>query len=182
MGDGNSWNREVVQSTKGYGFIRPSGGGGRGVFAHISAVGRASLNPLGEAHTVGCGIASNRGKEPAVNLKAKPLFCQLNQRSLPPQNVDARIDGERALWQILKEHDARLISNTQRAGPSAQTRTMTAIEYKGYRIEVSPVGKDGEHLSFRRVRPVHGQIVRPFLKKVARRRLLPRPNALSKHA
>ena len=71
------------------GFIRPSGGGGRGVFDHISAVGRASLNPLDEAHTVGCEIASNRGKEPAVNLKAKPPFSQLNQRSLPPQNVDS---------------------------------------------------------------------------------------------
>ena len=106
----------------------------------------------------------------------------MKRPEMRPQNVDARIDGERALWQILKEHDARLISNTQRAGPSAQTRTMTAIEYKGYRIEVSPVGKDGEHLSFRRVRPVHGQIVRPFLKKVARRRLFLKPNALSKHA
>ena len=108
IGDGNSNGyREVVQSTKGYGFIRPSGGGGRGVFAHISAVGRASLNPLDEAHTVGCEIASNRGKEPAVNLKAKPPFCQLNQRSLPPQNVDARIDGERALRPMLEELDAR---------------------------------------------------------------------------
>jgi hypothetical protein len=33
------------------------------------------------------------------------------------------------------------ISNAQRADPSAQTRTMTVIDYKGYRIEVSPVGK-----------------------------------------
>ena len=32
-------------------------------------------------------------------------------------------------------------SIAQRADPSAQTRTMTAIDYKGYRIEVSPVGK-----------------------------------------
>ena len=88
------------------GFIRPSGGGGRGVFDHISAVGRASLNPLDEAHTVGCEIASNRGKEPAVNLKAKPPFV-LNQQSLPPQNVDARIGGERALQPMLEELDAR---------------------------------------------------------------------------
>ena len=29
----------------------------------------------------------------------------------------------------------------QLADPSAQTRTMTVVEYKGYRIEVSSVGK-----------------------------------------
>jgi hypothetical protein len=31
--------------------------------------------------------------------------------------------------------------NAQRADPRAQMRTMTVIDYKGYRIEVSAVGK-----------------------------------------
>ena len=70
----------------------------------------------------------------------------------------------------------------QLADPNARTRTMTVIEYKGHRIEVSSVGKGWRASIFSAVPPVHGQIVRPILKKVARRRLLPRPNALSKHA
>ena len=32
--------------TKGYGFIQPSGGGGKDVFVHISAVERAGLRSL----------------------------------------------------------------------------------------------------------------------------------------
>src|SRR5215472_8139253 len=38
--------------TKGYGFIQPSGGGGRDVFVHISAVERAGLRSLNEGQTV----------------------------------------------------------------------------------------------------------------------------------
>ena len=38
--------------TKGYGFIQPSGGGGRDVFVHISAVERAGLRSLTEGQTV----------------------------------------------------------------------------------------------------------------------------------
>ena len=55
--------------TKGYGFIQPSGGGGRDV--HISAVERAGLSSLNEGQTVEYEIESNRGKESAVNLKVK---------------------------------------------------------------------------------------------------------------
>jgi CspA family cold shock protein len=57
--------------TKGYGFIQPSGGGGRDVFVHISAVERAGLNSLNEGQTVEYEIENNRGKEAAVNLKIK---------------------------------------------------------------------------------------------------------------
>jgi cold shock protein len=56
--------------TKGYGFIQPSGGG-RDVFVHISAVERAGLSSLNEGQAVQHEIESNRGKEPAVNLKIK---------------------------------------------------------------------------------------------------------------
>ena len=57
--------------TKGYGFLQPSGGGGRDVFVHISAVERAGLSSLNEGQTVEYEIETNRGKESAVNLKIK---------------------------------------------------------------------------------------------------------------
>jgi CspA family cold shock protein len=58
-------------STKGYGFIQPSGGGSRDVFVHISAVERAGLSSLNEGQTVEYEIETNRGKKSAVNLKFK---------------------------------------------------------------------------------------------------------------
>ena len=57
--------------TKGYGFIQPSGGGGKDVFVHISAVERAGLSSLNEGQQVDYEIVSNRGKEAAENLKVK---------------------------------------------------------------------------------------------------------------
>ena len=57
--------------TKGYGFIQPSGGGGKDVFVHISAVERAGLRTLNEGQQVDYEIVSNRGKESAENLKVK---------------------------------------------------------------------------------------------------------------
>ena len=58
-------------ATKGYGFIQPSGGGGKDVFVHISAVERAGLSSLNEGQQVDYEIVSNRGKEAAENLKVK---------------------------------------------------------------------------------------------------------------
>ena len=63
-------HREVVQFSKGYGFIQPQGGG-KDVFVHISAVERAGLSTLNEGQTVQYEIVSNRGKESAENLKVK---------------------------------------------------------------------------------------------------------------
>ena len=57
--------------TKGYGFIQPSGGGGRDVFVHISAVERAGLSTPNEGQKVEYDIISDRGKESASNLKVK---------------------------------------------------------------------------------------------------------------
>ncbi len=57
--------------TKGYGFIQPSGGGGKDVFVHISAVERAGLRTLNDGQTVEYEIESNRGKESATNLRVK---------------------------------------------------------------------------------------------------------------
>ena len=56
---------------KGYGFIQPTGGAGKDVFVHISAVERAGLSSLNEGQTVEYEIESNRGKESAVNLKVR---------------------------------------------------------------------------------------------------------------
>ena len=56
-------------ATKGFGFIQPDGGG-KDVFVHISAVERAGLNGLNEGQKISCEVASERGREAAVNLKA----------------------------------------------------------------------------------------------------------------
>ena len=58
-------------SQKGYGFIQPTGGGGKDVFVHISAVEQAGLSSLNEGQTVEYEIESNRGKESAVKIKVK---------------------------------------------------------------------------------------------------------------
>jgi CspA family cold shock protein len=58
-------------SQKGYGFMQPTGGGGKDVFVHISAVEQAGLSSLNEGQTVEYEIESNRGKESAVKLKVK---------------------------------------------------------------------------------------------------------------
>ena len=58
-------------SQKGYGFIQPTGGGGKDVFVHISAVEQAGLSSLNEGQAVEYEIESNRGKESAVKLKVK---------------------------------------------------------------------------------------------------------------
>jgi CspA family cold shock protein len=55
-------------STKGYGFIRPSTGE-KDVFVHISAVERAGLSTLNEGQTVEYELVTNRGKSSAENLK-----------------------------------------------------------------------------------------------------------------
>lgn len=57
-------------ATKGFGFIQPSNGG-KDVFVHISAVERAGLNGLNEGQKVSYEVATERGREAAVNLKAE---------------------------------------------------------------------------------------------------------------
>ena len=61
----------MVQSDKGVWVYSAFSGGGRDVFVHISAVERAGLRSLNEGQTVEYEIESNRGKEPAVNLRIK---------------------------------------------------------------------------------------------------------------
>ncbi len=54
--------------TKGFGFIVPSDGS-RDVFVHISAVERAGLQTLNEGQKLSFEVATERGKQAAVNLK-----------------------------------------------------------------------------------------------------------------
>jgi CspA family cold shock protein len=58
-------------STKGYGFIQPEGGGAD-VFVHISAVERAGMRTLSEGQKVSFEEQRDpkRGKSSAENLKA----------------------------------------------------------------------------------------------------------------
>jgi CspA family cold shock protein len=58
-------------STKGYGFIQPDGGGGKDVFVHISALERAGLSNLNEGQKIEYEIVTDRGKQSAGNLKLK---------------------------------------------------------------------------------------------------------------
>jgi CspA family cold shock protein len=55
-------------STKGYGFIQPEGGG-KDVFVHISAVEKAGLRSLNEGQKVAFEMREERGKVAAVDLK-----------------------------------------------------------------------------------------------------------------
>ena len=53
---------------KGFGFIVPSDGG-RDVFVHISAVERAGMQVLNEGQKLTFEVATERGKQAAVDLK-----------------------------------------------------------------------------------------------------------------
>ena len=55
--------------TKGYGFVQPTGGGGKHVFVHISAVERAGFSTLNEGQAIEYEEVSNRGRMSAENLK-----------------------------------------------------------------------------------------------------------------
>jgi CspA family cold shock protein len=55
---------------KGYGFIRPDGGG-RDVFVHISAVEKAGLTSLCEVQIIEYEEISNRGRTSIENLKVQ---------------------------------------------------------------------------------------------------------------
>ena len=56
--------------TKGYGFIRPQGGG-NDVFVHISAVERAGLSSLNGGQAIEFELVSSRGKTSAEQLKVR---------------------------------------------------------------------------------------------------------------
>jgi CspA family cold shock protein len=55
--------------TKGYGFMEPSGGRGKDVFVHISAVEKAGLSTLHEGQLIEYEEVPNKGKMAAENLK-----------------------------------------------------------------------------------------------------------------
>jgi CspA family cold shock protein len=56
-------------STKGFGFIQPDGGG-KDVFVHVSAVERAGMSSLTDGQRISFDVVKERGKTAAGNLKA----------------------------------------------------------------------------------------------------------------
>ena len=62
---------KFFNTTKGYGFIAPEGGG-KDVFVHISAVERAGVGGLHDGQRVAFELERDRqGRESAANLKAE---------------------------------------------------------------------------------------------------------------
>lgn len=55
-------------STKGFGFIQPEGGGSD-VFVHISALEQAGIRNLNEGQRVSFELENNRGKVSAIKLQ-----------------------------------------------------------------------------------------------------------------
>lgn len=55
-------------TVKGYGFIAPDAGGSD-VFVHITALQEAGIRGLDEGQKVTYELATNKGKQSAVNLK-----------------------------------------------------------------------------------------------------------------
>ena len=67
-------------STKGYGFIQPQGGG-KDVFVHILAVERAGLSNLNEGQVIDFEGSRTRGKTSAENSKGSTLTRPSKQRA-----------------------------------------------------------------------------------------------------
>ena len=60
---------KFFNGAKGFGFIQPADGS-KDVFVHATALERAGMNGLNEGQKVSYEVASERGREAAVNLKA----------------------------------------------------------------------------------------------------------------
>lgn len=61
---------KFFNSTKGFGFIAPDGGG-KDVFVHISAVERSGMSGLADGQKVSFELERDRqGRDSAANLKA----------------------------------------------------------------------------------------------------------------
>jgi cold shock protein len=60
---------KFFNTTKGFGFIAPEGGGGKDVFVHVTAVQAAGLRGLNEGQRVSFEIEADKRGPKAVNLK-----------------------------------------------------------------------------------------------------------------
>jgi CspA family cold shock protein len=62
---------KFFNSTKGFGFIQPNGGG-KDAFVHVTALERAGISGLAEGQKVSYGLETGRdGKVSATNLSLK---------------------------------------------------------------------------------------------------------------
>ena len=68
-------------STKGYGFIQPSGGGSRDVFVHISAVERAGLSSLNEGQPSSTRSRLIGGKSLRSTSRSNDRFANATSRA-----------------------------------------------------------------------------------------------------
>ncbi|MBU2152635.1 MAG: cold-shock protein [Alphaproteobacteria bacterium] len=70
MAGSGSGEVKWFNTTKGFGFIKPEGGG-QDIFVHISAVEQAGLSGLNEGQRVNFDLEQDRrsGKTSATNLK-----------------------------------------------------------------------------------------------------------------
>ncbi len=60
---------KFFNTTKGFGFIAPEGGGGKDVFVHVTAVQAAGLRGLNEGQRVSFDVEADKRGPKAVNLK-----------------------------------------------------------------------------------------------------------------
>jgi CspA family cold shock protein len=92
-GDGEPGSGTVkwFNSTKGFGFIQPDGGG-QDVFVHISAVERSGLGALNEGQTVTYELGRDRrtGKTSAENIRVTGEGAAPARRSPRPQRDEGR--------------------------------------------------------------------------------------------
>ena len=62
---------------KGYGFIAPDDGG-KDAFVHISALEKAGITDLNEGDAVTFELATEKGRQSAVNLKKAQIVKTIN--------------------------------------------------------------------------------------------------------
>ncbi len=83
---------KFFNSSKGYGFIQPDGGG-NDAFVHISAVERSGMTGLSENQRITYDLEEDRrGKMSAINLKAPEEAAASDQTDDQPEQASDQQD------------------------------------------------------------------------------------------